>query len=106
MFQKIQMWLKSKEEQVKKREELRKAQAYYRLVKAGNTFIAFVREDLKKNQDNVNRHMRRRLEKEIEEKGILSNELIQYYAQKIDFVLYNIQQRLNPPKPINNPNVK
>ena len=98
MFKKVEEFLKKKQEAIKQREQLKKAQAYYRLIKAGNTFIAFVREDLKKNQESVNRHMRRRLEKEIEEKGILSDELIKYYEQKIDWVLMNIHQRLNPPK--------
>jgi len=98
MLNKIKAYLVKKQESVKKEQELKKAQAYYRLIKAGNTFIAFVREDLKKNQESVNRHMRRRLEKEIEEKGILSDELIKYYEQKIDWVLMNIHQRLNPPK--------
>jgi len=106
MFKKIEEFLKKKQEELKKKEELKKAEAYYRLVKAGNAFVAFVREDLKKSQDNVNRHMRRRMLKEIDEKGVLSDELIQYYSQKIDFILYNISQRLNPPKPVNNPNVK
>jgi len=98
MFKKFQKYLQDKQEAIKKEQELKKAQSYYRLIKAGNAFIAFVREDLKKSQDNVNRHMRRRLEKEIEEKGILSDELIAYYAQKIDWVLANISQKLNPPK--------
>ena len=98
MLQKIQKYLQNKKEQAEKRQQLAKAQAYYRLVKAGNAFIAFVREDLKKNQTEVNRHMRRRLEKEIDEKGLLSDELIAYYAQKIDYILGQIHQRLNPPK--------
>jgi len=98
MFKRIEEYLKKKQEAVKKEQELRKAQAYYRLVKAGNAFVAFVREDLKKSQDQVNRHMRRRMLKEIDEKGVLSDELISYYKQKIDWVLMNISQRLNPPK--------
>jgi predicted transcriptional regulator len=98
MLQKIQTWLKSREEAIKKEQELRKAQSYYRLVKAGNAFISFVQQDMKKNGDQVNRHMRRRMEKELNEKGILSPELVEYYAQKIDYVLAQIHQRLNPPK--------
>jgi predicted transcriptional regulator len=98
MLQKIQTWLKSREEAIKKEQELRKAQSYYRLVKAGNAFIQFVQQDMKKNGDQVNRHMRRRMERELNEKGILSPELVEYYAQKIDYVLRNIHQRLNPPK--------
>jgi len=98
MFKKVEEYLKKKQEALKQEQELKKAQSYYRLVKAGNAFVSFVREDLKKNQTEVNRHMRRRLLKEIDEKGVLSDELIQYYQQKIDWVLMNVAQRLNPPK--------
>jgi hypothetical protein len=98
MFKKIEEYLKKKQEALKKQEELKKAQAYYRLVKAGNAFIQFVQQDMKKNADQVNRHMRRRMEKELNEKGILSPELVEYYAQKIDYVLGNIHRMLNPPK--------
>jgi hypothetical protein len=98
MFKKVEEYLKKKQEALNKKQELKKAESYYRLVKAGNAFIQFVQQDLKKNQDQVNRAMRRRMEKELNEKGILSEELVAYYAQKIDWVLMNISQRLNPPK--------
>lgn len=98
MFKKVEAFLKQKQEALKKEQELKKAQSYYRLVKAGNAFVAFVRDDLKKSQDSVNRHMRRRMLKEIDEKGVLSDELVAYYAEKIEWVLMNISQRLNPPK--------
>ena len=98
MFKKVEEYLKKKQEALKKEQELKKAQSYYRLVKAGSVFVGFVRDDLKKSQDQVNRHMRRRMLKEIDEKGVLSDELIQYYQQKIDWVLMNVAQRLNPPK--------
>lgn len=98
MFKKFEEYLKKKQEAIKKEQELKRAEAYYRLVKAGNVFIQFVQQDMKKNGDQVNRHMRRRMEKELNEKGILSEELVQYYAQKIDYVLGNIHRMLNPPK--------
>ena len=108
MFKKVEEFLKQKQEALKKEQELKKAEAFYKLVKAGGTFIQFVQQDLKKNQDQVNRHMRRRMEKELNEKGLLSEELVQYYLQKIDWILMNIHQRLNPPKvqPQNNNGVQ
>jgi hypothetical protein len=108
MFKKVEAFLKQKQEALKKEQELKKAEAFYKLVKAGGTFIQFVQQDLKKNQDQVNRHMRRRMEKELNEKGVLSEELVQYYLQKIDWILMNIHQRLNPPKiqPQNNNGVQ
>jgi hypothetical protein len=90
--------LEKKQEEVKKQNELKKAQSYYNLIKAGNAFIQFVQEDMKKNKDEVNRAMRRRQEKELNEKGVLSPELVEYYRQKIDYVLGNIYIRLNPAK--------
>lgn len=98
MLKKIEEFLKKKQEALKQKEQLKKAESYYRLVKAGGSFIQFVQQDLKKNGDQTNRHQRRRMEKELSEKGILSEELVQYYIQKIDWILMNIHQRLNPPK--------
>jgi hypothetical protein len=98
MFKKVEEFLKKKQEAIKQREQLKKAQDYYKLVKAGATFIQFIQQDLKKNQGEVNRHMRRRMEKELNEKGVLSPELVDYYQQKIDWILMNVNQRLNPPK--------
>ena len=108
MFKKLEEYLKKKQDALKKEQDLKKAQAFYRLVKAGNAFVAFVRDDLKKSQDQTNRHIRRRMLKEVDEKGVLSDELVAYYAQKIDWVLMNISQRLNPPKvqPQNNNGVQ
>jgi hypothetical protein len=102
MFKKFQEYLQKKQEVIKKENELKKAQSYYRLVKAGQVFIQFVQEDMKKNKDTVNRAMRRRQEKELNEKGVLSEELVKYYGEKIDYVLGNIHMRLNPPKPQKN----
>lgn len=95
---KFNEYLQKKQDELKKKEELKKAQAYYRLVKAGHAFIEFVQQDIKKNGNQMNRHMRRRAEHELNQKGILSEEIVQYYGQKIDWVLMNIIQRLNPPK--------
>ena len=98
MLKKIEEFLKKKQEALKQKEQLKKAQSYYNLVKAGQAFIQFVQQDMKKSQDQTNRHQRRRMEKELSEKGILSEELVAYYGQKIEWVLMNISQRLNPPK--------
>jgi hypothetical protein len=98
MFKKVEEFLKKKQEALQKEQELKKAQSYYRLVKAGQVFIKFIQEDMKKNQSEVNRHIRRRMEKDLNEKGLLTPELVEYYGQKIDYILGQIHQRLNPPK--------
>ena len=83
MFKKVEEYLKKKQEALKQREQLQKAQAYYRLVKAGNAFIQFVQQDLKKNQDEVNRHMRRRMEKEVNEKEFFLLNLYSIMKRKL-----------------------
>lgn len=98
MFKKIEEYLKKKQEAIKKEQELKKAKSYYSLVKAGATFIKFVQEDLKRQENDMNRHQRRRFESELNKEGVLSPELVEFYQKKIDWVLMNIHQRLNPPK--------
>jgi len=98
MFKKLQDWLKKKEEATKKEIELRKAKGFYTFVKAGGTFIKFIQEDLKKQENGMNRHQRRRFEHELNDKGVLSPELVNYYQTKIDWILAECDKRLNPPK--------
>jgi len=107
MFKKLESYLKTKQEQIKKQEELKKAQTYFNLIKAGGAFIKFLQEDLKRQENGMNRHARRRMEHDLNEKGILSEELVQYYQMKIDYTLQNIAQRLKPQNvQKTNPNVQ
>lgn len=109
MLKKIKEYLQKKQEALKKEQELKKAQAYYRLIKAGSEFIKFVQQDLEKAKGDMNRHLRRRMVHDLNEKGVLSPEIVEYYAQKIDYILSEVHKRLNPPKPPkmqNNPNVQ
>jgi hypothetical protein len=71
--------------------------------------IKFIQDDLKRTENTMNRHQRRRFEKEIEDKGMFSPELVNYYQQKIDWLLGEVDKRLNPPKQPKvqaNPNVQ
>jgi hypothetical protein len=107
MLQKIQTWLQKKQDELKKKEELLKAQKYYNYVKAGGAFIQFVQQDIAKmKKEKMNHDQRRRFEKELNDKGIMSPELVQFYQMKIDQILSQINQRMNPPKvkKQNNPN--
>ena len=98
MFKKVEEYLKKKKEAIKQREQMKKVEAYYKMVKAGATFIQFVQQDIKKNGEQMNRATRPRMEHDLNEKGVLSPELVNYYQQKIDWILMNVNQRLNPPK--------
>lgn len=106
MLNKLNNFLKQKHEQLKKKEELRKAKKYYQFVKAGQVFINFVQQDLKKQGEQVNRHIRRRMERDLSDKGVLSEEIVKYYGQKIEWILQQVEQRLNPPKIKNQNNTK
>jgi len=98
MFNKLQTWLKSREEAIKKEQELRKAKRFYSFLKAGATFAKFIQDDIKRQENGMNRHQRRRFEVELNEKGVFSPELVSYYQGKIDWLLSEVDKRLNPPK--------
>jgi len=109
MFKKFQEYLTKKQDAIKKEQELRKAKRFYSFLKAGAAFVKFIQEDLKRTENTMNRHQRRRFEKEIEEKGMFSPELVNYYQQKIDWLLVEVDKRLNPPKQPkvqSNPNIQ
>lgn len=99
MFQKIEAWMKKKQEDANQKAELEKAKKYYHFLKAGAAFAKFIQEDIKRQENGMNRHQRRRFEAELNEKGVFSPELIQYYQAKTDWIISEIDKRLNPPKP-------
>lgn len=79
---------------------LKKAQRYYKYVKMGQLFLDFIVKDMEQmKQKNMNRHQRRRWEKEVYKKGQFSPEMIAYYASKVDLIQKKIELQLNPPKP-------
>lgn len=71
----------------KEREQRKRLNKYYRLVRLGAEFIKFVYNDLdQQKKQQVNRAQRRRLTKELR-KRYISPELVNLYAQKIDLIL-------------------
>ncbi len=106
MFKKLQMWVEGKKREQKNKQELLKAKRYYSFLKAGATFIKFVSDDINNHENKMNRHQRRRFDAEVHGKGTLSPELIDYYKIKIDYILSEINKRMNPPKTVNTPTPK
>lgn len=99
MFQKIKALIQKKTQEKNKKKELVKAQKYYKIIREGALFIQFVQKDLKKMQDKtMNRSQRRRFERMLVSKGEITQEMVQYYATKIDSILNHIDGQLNPPK--------
>jgi len=98
MFQQIEAWMKKQQEAKKQKDELVKAKKYYHFLKAGAAFAKFIQEDIKRQENGMNRHQRRRFEVELNEKGVFSPELVQYYQAKLDWIISEIDKRLTPPK--------
>ena len=99
MLKKIkQYFIKVKQSKTQK-VELKKMQKYYDYLRAGATFIQFIRQDLVKGQSQMNRHQRRKMQKTLV-KGELTDELIQHYSKEVDRILQEINTRLNSSKSI------
>lgn len=92
---KMEKWKKQKEAKIK----LKNAQRYYKILKAGSLFLEFIRKDMDAmKQQKLNRHQRRRFEKQISEKGQFSEEIIVHYTKKVDEVLKYIENKLQEDK--------
>ena len=100
MFKKIKEKIqqsKAKKEEMLKLEKMKK---YYEVVKCGAMFIKFIQDDLNKmKNDTMNRHQRRRLEKTLQ-KGEITAEVVNHYANEIDRILALVNGRLNPTKSV------
>jgi len=91
MFKKLLEDFKAKR---KKREELKKYEEFYKIVREGQMFIEFVLKDIELSKKNkMNRHQRRRFEKDICKNGKLTPEIVQYYKIKIAQVFLYIEQQ-------------
>ncbi len=92
MFKKF----KEKRAQLKKLKDFKR---YYKVVKAGQLFIEFIQQDIaQQKREKMNRHQRRRFEKQLSKDGQLTPEIVQTYKLKIDNVLRYIEMQTNPPK--------
>jgi len=95
----IKAWIVKRKKKVEARKNLKKYKTYYKAVKAGQLFIQFIQQDIAQQKKNkVNRAQRRRFEKDLCQRGILTEEMVQYYKAKIDNTLAYINMQLNPPK--------
>jgi len=99
MLKKIKTWLEKKQQEQKKKLQLVKAKKYYKLIQTGGLFLKFIYADIEQmKKKQVNRHMRRRFTKELEQKGVLSQELIIHYSKKIDDILNYIEKNFKNAK--------
>ena len=92
-------WLANRKKKAEARKNLKKYKQYYKIVKAGQLFIQFVQQDIADKKNNkMNRHQRRRFDRELNKEGKLTEEMVQHYKLQIDNVLNYINIQLNPPK--------
>jgi hypothetical protein len=100
MFKKIKEKIqqgKAKKEEMLKLEKMKK---YYEILRCGASFIKFIQDDLNKVQnDTMNRHQRRRLQKTLQ-KGEITADIVNHYSSEVDRILALVNGRLNPTKPV------
>lgn len=100
MIKKVKDFFAKREQKKREKEELKKYQKYFTLLREGATFVTFIQDDLEKmKKSKMNRSQRRRWEKQIAQQGKFSPEMVQYYKGKVDEVLAEVDRRLNQPKP-------
>jgi hypothetical protein len=91
MFNKIKELFKKKPIVVKD-EKLEQAQKYYEILQSGAMFVQYILQDLKKSEANLDRKTRRKMERDLVKDGRFNEEVIRYYATKIENVLYVIEE--------------
>ena len=88
---KINQWKMTKAQKA----QMKKQKKYFEYLRYGASFIKFIQQDLTRSKNVVNRHQRRRMEKTLR-KGEITPEIVNYYAEHIDKVLAEMNNRLNP----------
>ena len=95
-------FIKAKIAQLKKKKQekkkLKNMQQYYLYLRYGALFLQYINDDLEKGKGKINRHARRRWEKEISKSGKFSREMVEFYSHKVEVIKMQIDSRLNPPK--------
>lgn len=98
MLKKIKTWVAKKQKEQAQKQQLIKAKKYYKLIQEGALFLQFIQNDMNEmTKKQVNRHMRRRFEKSLQDFK-LNEETLQYYKVKIDSILNYISVQLNSSK--------
>lgn len=97
MFKQVQMLWKKLTMTSAQKKQLKNMRRYYTLLREGQEFIKWVQQDLADQQNKMNRHERRRMQKSLI-KGEITPEIISYYAQRLNETLESIEKQLNPPK--------
>lgn len=99
MLKKIKQLVGDFQQKRKQKYQLKQMQEYYKLVRVGGLFLQYIHKDLQRTKDkNMNRHQRRRFQKQLSQKGEFNKEIVDYYAKQAASIKKSIDNQLNPPK--------
>lgn len=77
----------------RQKKEYKQQKQYYTYLQQGALFLNFIMQDLKRTKNqNMNRHQRRRFEKELYKKGQFSPEMIKHYSARVNHVMEWFEQ--------------
>jgi len=93
MFKKIKAFIQKQKQKKAQKTQLDKMEKYYLLLREGSMFLNYVSKEIEKEQSNLNRHQRRRWQKELTKNGKFSKEIIEYYVKKVDAILISIERQ-------------
>lgn len=100
MFKKFKAKLEQSKKEKAEKLQLEKMKKYYEVVRCGTMFIKFIQDDLNKAQnERMNRHERRRIQKTLQ-KGEITSEMVNHYAKEVDRILELVNGKLNPTKSV------
>lgn len=91
-------WLTNLKKKIEDKQKLKQQKKYYQLLQEGALFLNFIYQDLQREKKNINRHQRRRFEKELYKDGKFSPEMIEFYSKKLDVILNWIKTQKNHKK--------
>lgn len=93
MIKKVKEIVQKIKQKRNQKKELKKMQEYYEVLQSGALFIRYVQQDIGKQKKNtMNRKTRRRFEKDLNKKGKLTPEIVEYYKGAVDQILENIKK--------------
>ena len=81
--------------------QLEKTKKYYEILRSGAMVLQYIHKDLVKSQNAMNRHQKRRFEKELTKQGKFSPEVVEYYRNEFEKILkyIELQKAKQPKKP-------
>ncbi|MHA2012745.1 MAG: hypothetical protein ACTSWG_10300 [Candidatus Helarchaeota archaeon] len=93
MFKKIKQYFQKRKAEKQKKTNLKKQEEYYKVLSKGALVLKYIYQDLKKTENKMSRHTRRRFKKQLEKKGKFTEEVIDYYKDQFDKILNYLEKQ-------------